>query len=148
MVFIGYIRRRRVPEGEKFYVNFGGFFGSIKNIFNGKSKKTKILTIILVLSIIIAIAATSYIIVKPKQGETFTEFYLLGPNGQASDYPTNITVGQNASVIIGIINHEYNNVDYNLVVTSNGVVIKDENITLKDGSQLKFRITLKKVPQV
>jgi uncharacterized membrane protein len=138
MVFIGYIRRRRVPEGEKFYVNFGGFFDSIKNIFNGKSRKTKMLTVILVLSVIIAIAATSYIIVKPKQGETFTEFYLLGPNGQASDYPTNITVGQNASVIIGIVNHEYNNVDYNLVVTSDGVVIKDENITLKDGSQIEI----------
>ena len=132
MIFISYIRRRRVPEGEKFYVNFGGFFGSIKNIFTGKSKTTKILTIILILSIVIAITTTSYIIVNPKQGETFTEFYLLGPNGQASDYPTNITVGQNASVIIGIVNHEYTNVDYNLIIMSNGVTLKNENITLED----------------
>ena len=80
----------------------------------------------------------SYIIVKPKQGETFTEFYLLGPNGQASDYPTNITVGQNASVIIGIVNHEYNNVDYNLVVTSNGNVMNNENITLTDGNKIEI----------
>ena len=77
MVLIAYYRRRRVPEEDKFYVNFGGFFNSIKNIFKGESKTSKILSLILILSIIIAISTTAYIIVKPKQGETFTEFYLI-----------------------------------------------------------------------
>ncbi len=72
-----------------------------------------------------ALATTAYVIVMPKQGETFTEFYLLGPGGNASDYPTNLTVGQNASVIIGIVNHEYTTVNYKLIVTSNGVVLSD-----------------------
>ena len=67
--------------------------------------------------------------IKPKQGETFTEFYILGPGGQASNYPTNITVGQNASVIIGIVNHEQKTVNYNLIVTSDGKIMSNMNIT-------------------
>ena len=42
----------------------------------------------------------------PRQGERFTEFYILGSNHLASDYPTNLSVGENATVILGVINHE------------------------------------------
>ncbi|WP_081882645.1 DUF1616 domain-containing protein [Methanobacterium sp. SMA-27] len=138
MVLIAYIRRRSVPEDEKFYVNFGGFFSSIKGMFKGESKTSRILSIILIISIILAIGTTAYIIVKPKQGETFTEFYLLGPGGKASDYPTNLTVGQNASVIIGVVNHEYKTVDYNVVVTSDGVIMSEQNITLTNGNKTEI----------
>ena len=141
MVFIAFIRRRRVPEGEKFYVNFGGFFRSVRGMFKGESKTSKILSIILLLSIILALGTTAYIIIKPKQGETFTEFYILGPGGNASDYPTNLTVGQNASVIIGIVNHEQKTVNYNLVVTSNGTVLNDQNITLTEGNKTEIPYT-------
>jgi len=138
MVFIAYFRRIRVQDDEKFYVNFGGFINSIKGVFKGESKTSKILSIILLISIILAISTTAYIIIKPKQGETFTEFYLLGPNGQAANYPTNLTVGQNASVIIGIVNHEQKTVNYNLVITSNGNVMSDQNITITNGNKTEI----------
>ena len=134
MIIIAYFRRRIVPEGEKYYVNFGRSISSIKGMFKGESKTSKLLSIILIISILLAIGTTVYIIIKPKQGETFTEFYILGPGGQASNYPTNLTVGQNASVIIGIVNHEQKTVEYNLVVTSNGAVMSNMNITLAEGN--------------
>ncbi len=138
MLLIAFIRRRRVPEGEKFFVNFGGTLSSIKDSFAGESKTSKILSIILILTIILAIATTVYIIVKPKQGESFTEFYLLGPNGKASDYPTNLTVGQNGTVIIGVVNHEYQTVNYQLVVTTNGTIMSQQNITLTNGNKTEI----------
>ena len=138
MVVIAYFRRRKVSDDEKFFVNFGGFYSSIKGIFKGESKTSKILSIVLIISILLAIGTTAYIIIKPKQGETFTEFYILGPGGQASDYPTNLTVGQNASVIIGIVNHEQKTVNYNLVITSNGNVMSDQNITLTNGNKTEI----------
>ena len=141
MVFIALLRRMRVPEGEKFYVDFGGFFSSVKGMFKGESRTSKLLSIILILSIILALATTAYVIIKPKQGETFTEFYILGPGGNASGYPTNLTVRQNASVIIGIVNHEQKTVDYNLVVTSNGTVINNQNITLTNGNKTEIPFT-------
>ena len=75
------------------------------------------------------------------QGETFTEFYLLGPGGNALDYPTNLTVGQNASVIIGVVNHEYTTANYKLIVISNGVVLSDKNITLIESNKTEIPYT-------
>jgi uncharacterized membrane protein len=138
MLLVAFIRRRRAPEGQKFFVDFSGFVSSFKGSFSGESKTSRILSIILILTIIIAISTTIYIIVKPKQGETFTEFYLLGPGGKASNYPTNLTVGETGSVIIGIVNHEYKTVDYQLVVTSNGVIMSEQNITLTSGNKTEI----------
>lgn len=138
MLLIAFIRRRRVPEGEKFYVNFGGIGSSIKEQFKGESRTSKILSIILIITILLAISTTVFIILKPKQGESFTEFYILGPNGKASDYPTNLTVGQNGTVIIGVVNHEYQTANYELVVRSNGTVMNQQNITLTNGNQTQI----------
>ncbi len=81
-------------------------------VFFSKKKKCidKILTVILIISIILAISMTVYVIITPKEGEKFTEFYVLGPNGTADDYPTDLKVGEEGTVIIGIVNHEYANV--------------------------------------
>lgn len=76
----------------------------------------KALTIILAASIIIAAASLIYVIVTPKTGEKFTEFYLLGPGGMADEYPRNLTTNQSASVIIGVVNHEYRPINYTIEV--------------------------------
>lgn len=83
-----------------------------KESFRQGNKIDRALNIILVISIAAAIIALAYVVAVPKQGEKFTEFYILGPEGMASDYPTNLTVGQEASLFIGIANHEYRTVDY------------------------------------
>lgn len=138
MLLIAFIRRKKAPEGQKFYVNFGGTLSSIKNSIDGESKTSKVLSIILIITILLAISTTVFIILKPKQGESFTEFYILGPNGKASDYPTNLTIGQNGTVIIGVVNHEYQTANYELVVSSNGTVMSQQNITLKNGNQTQI----------
>ncbi len=80
--------------------------------FKQGNKVDRALNIILVISIAAALVALVYVVAVPKQGEKFTEFYILGPGGMASDYPTNLTVGQGANIFIGIANHEYRTVDY------------------------------------
>ena len=47
----------------------------------------KVLNIVLIIAILGAIGTLFYTVAKPK-GERFTEFYLLGINGQAADYPS------------------------------------------------------------
>jgi uncharacterized membrane protein len=76
----------------------------------------RILAVILVIAIIASIVTLIYLIVTPKQGEKFTEFYILGPKGKAADYPTKLRVEQNAKVIIGIANHEYRTVNYTVEI--------------------------------
>lgn len=81
-----------------------------------ESKLDKALTIILVASIIIAAAFLVYVIVTPKSGEKFTSFYLLGPDRNATNYPRNLSIGENATVLIGITNHEYRTINYTVEI--------------------------------
>jgi len=109
------------PE-ERFCVSFDVSFPSFENRFDKivtitfENRFDKRVTIILGVLIIIAVTLTIYVIVVPKIGEKFTEFYVLGMNGTADQYPQNLSVGENASVILGITNHEYRTINYTIVV--------------------------------
>ncbi len=70
----------------------------------------------LIACIIAAVGFTVYIIYNPPPGESFTEFYILGPSGKAAGYPTNLTLGETGTVILGVINHEYQDVSYGIVI--------------------------------
>ncbi len=91
----------------------------------------RILSIVLIIAIILAIAMTVYVIVTPKQGEKFTEFYILGKGGMADDYPTDLTIGEEGEVIIGVVNHEYASITYSLEVKLNETVIGEEELCLE-----------------
>jgi uncharacterized membrane protein len=136
MVFIALIRRWRTDEENRFSVSFS--LKPVREHFRGESRGSKILSIILIISIILAVSATIYIVVKPHQGEKFTEFYILGENGKAADYPTNMTVGETGNVTIGIVNHEYRTVDYTLVVESNNTTLMEKNVTLDKGAKVEI----------
>lgn len=135
MITIAFMRRLRIVEEERFSVKFKNHLNRIYKEFNKGSGRDRVLSIILVLSIVLAVSMTIYVIVTPKQGEKFTEFYILGPKGKASDYPTNLTVGQTGTVNIGIVNHEYAKVDYKLVVKLNNQTINEKNITLSNNGK-------------
>jgi uncharacterized membrane protein len=62
-----------------------------------------------------------YVIVTPQVGERFTEFYILGLNGKAADYPKEVRVGKEGKVIVGIVNHEHEVVSYRIEVRIDGV---------------------------
>ncbi|MGZ7118723.1 MAG: DUF1616 domain-containing protein [Methanobacterium sp.] len=101
------------------------------------------LSVILIIILIIAVAATVYIILNPSPGEKFTEFYILGPDGKAGNYPTNLTVNQTGSLIVGIVNHEQANITYNLVIKLNNNTLKNENISLlyNEKKEIPFSFT-------
>jgi uncharacterized membrane protein len=55
------------------------------------------------------------IIAKPQNSEeNFTEFYIFGPEGKTDNYPTEYTLGEKGTVVVGIVNHEYKPVNYTL----------------------------------
>lgn len=81
-----------------------------------ESKLDRALTIILAALIIIAVASLIYVIITPKTGEKFTELYILGGEGNATNYPSNLAVGENGTVIIGVVNHEYRAINYTIEV--------------------------------
>lgn len=103
----------------------------------------KFLSVILITSIIASSVTLIYLVVTPKLGEKFTEFYLLSPNGTGSDYPTDLMVGEEGKVIIGIVNHEYENTTYRLEVNFNGTLIHNENVFLIENEKWELSFTFK-----
>ena len=66
----------------------------------------KTLSIILTILILGTIGTIIYLATSVKSGEFFTEFYMLGPDGKAEGYPTEVTVNEEVSVILGVVNRE------------------------------------------
>ncbi len=87
----------------------------------------RILTILILISILVSVAMLVYVVVTPGQGEKFTEFYILGPEGMADDYPTVLGPDESATVIVGIVNHEYKNVNYSVKL-----ILDNEHISIPD----------------
>ena len=83
--------------------------------------RDRVLSIILVITIMGALGALGYVIAAPKVGEKFTEFQVLGLEGKATDYPRELKVGEEGRVIVGIINREHETVSYWVEVKIDGV---------------------------
>lgn len=132
MSFIAHFRRLKLHENMRFEVNLKEIYDNLKAEFFLKPEKRidKILTVVLIISIITALGMVVYVIVTPKQGEKFTEFYILGPQGKAEGYPTNLTLGKTDSVIVGIVNHEYESINYTLQVKLNQELLKEQQVLI------------------
>jgi uncharacterized membrane protein len=107
---IGIYRWKKTDPEERFIISFQLTFPKQKN------KVDTALTIILIIAILIVIASLIYVITMPKTGETFTELYILGPTGKATGYPRNLTINENATVLIGITNYENRPINYTIEI--------------------------------
>lgn len=118
MCGIAYFRRIKLPVAETFSISFSSAALSLKAgvLDKSESKLDKALTVFLILSILLSVATLVYVVVSPKEGEHFTEFYVLGPQGKADNYTTNYTLGQSGTIIVGVVNHEYRPVNYTMEV--------------------------------
>jgi len=112
---IAWLRRRQLPAGERFGIEFRarmpGWGGGVWD---------RALSMILVIAIVGVLGMLGYVIAAPKIGERFTELYLLGVEGKAEGYPKELVVGQEAKVIVGIINREHETISYQVEVTIDG----------------------------
>lgn len=117
----------------------GSFTGGLMDFCQGKVNVT--LSIVLIIVILGVLGTLGYVITRLNSSDKNTEFYVLGMNGQASDYPTDFTL-ENGKVVsvnygglspifpeqwgrleIGIINHEGQNTNYNITMQIGGIQV-------------------------
>ncbi len=98
-------------------------FGSVIKQTSGRLDR--IISLILVVAILVAIGAVVYVATNWGTGEKFTEFYILGPEGKAEGYPEALEVGEEGTVILGIVNQEQETMSYNVEITI-GETLVDE----------------------
>ena len=113
---IAWFRWKRLAEPARFGIEF-----QVRMTIWAGGIWNKVLSIILVIAILGALGTLGYIIAVPKVGERFTEFYILGLNGKAMDYPSELKLGEEGRVIVGIANREHEIVSYRLEVRIDGM---------------------------
>jgi len=130
-------RQRNLAPEERFTLDLT----RLKPDFN-TSKRSIALSAVLVLVIVGAVGMMASVVSTPKEGEKFTEFYILGPDGQASGYPSQLALDETGVVIVGVVNHEYRQVDYRIEVGINGENIDEvASFSLSDGETWEQEVT-------
>jgi len=80
----------------------------------GPNRRDRLLGAVLALAIIIALLTTIYIITVPREGEEFTEFFILDENRTATNYPRELLTGQNYPMYVSVGNHENRQITYTI----------------------------------
>lgn len=114
MAAVAWYRRLLLPADERFSVPAREMLASARNeLFDPEGTPLdRGLSALLLVSIVVAVATTAYVLAVPKEGEHFTEFYILGPGGKAADYPTDFAANSTQTLIVGVGNHEYREINY------------------------------------
>jgi len=96
-------RRQKISGDERFSLSF------TINLQQWKAANNwdRVLSVFLIVCLLGAVGTFVYASTNPLVGERFTEFYILGPGGNATDYPEELTVGEKGTVRLGIVNQEH-----------------------------------------
>jgi len=81
-----------------------------------QTKLDRALVVILIITIVITIITFIFVVSNPHEREKLTEFYILGAEGKTTDYPENLSLGENASIVLGIVNHEHETINYTIEI--------------------------------
>lgn len=149
-VGVAVVRRRLLPEADRFSVSYRDWLTSCRaTFFEPASRTDGLLNILLVLGVLLAVASVGYALAMPKQGEAITEFYLMtrNDNGETTlaDYPTEFNVGEGEELVLAISNHERKTESYEVVVMQQqaGFVGNNTSRRLQERELDRIHITLR-----
>ena len=118
-------RRSRLPVDERFAIVI-----DLKLSLAGMPMIDRILTIGIVVMLVASVVVLAWAVTTPRVGERFTQLALLGPGGKATDYPGNLSVGQQATVMLSVTSFEHEPKDYTILI----IITSDTNNNTSAGS--------------
>lgn len=134
------LRRRGVPEEERFTISFEFTWGAW---WSAQSRMDRLLLGVVALAMMTALVAVVATALLPKPGNLLTEFYVVGSTGQAERYPQQLALDQETSLSVGIINHEGTTVTYHAEARQDDTLIGElPPVQLDDGERLETLLTL------
>jgi uncharacterized membrane protein len=142
MSAVAWLRRRRLPSEERPGWHWRLARASLARYWVAQKRLDKTAMVALVIAIVVAVGVLIYVIATPRIGERYSEFYVLGMNDKAADYPTNLKVGQTGRVILGIVNHEQGDTAYRIEIDIGGQKIGEvAGFSLRDGEKWEQTVT-------
>ena len=134
--------REKIGPGERFGVDFTLFSDGLRLTLRTAGKKYRGLVVILLCAILGGSVALGFAMAKPVPKQPFTEFYILGLEGKAGNYPQELAPGEEGKVIVGIVNHEQKEIDYRLeVLVDSDKQYELSSIQLTPGEQWERTVT-------
>jgi uncharacterized membrane protein len=128
-------RRLALPPETRLRVPYQQWLRTARSeLFEPDTRKDTVLNVLLVCSLLLATVSVGYAVAVPKQGEAFSEFYLLTEteDGElvADNYPQEFRPGENHTLTVGIGNHEHEPVSYTVLVFAQNVVVENNSTTV------------------
>lgn len=120
-------RRTKLPEEERFFVSFAV---ELKPALGEWTQVDKAFAVFLAISLIVSGSVLAYIVITPTDGDKFTELYILDQNHTLENLPTNLTVNETGSFIIGIVCHEHEMTNYRVIISLLNMTGERQNRTL------------------
>lgn len=106
-----------------------------------EAQLTTILTLMLAALLIASLAGVVYIALTPSTEEdAYTEFYIMGSGGNASNYPTNLSIGETGELIVGITNNEHREMTYTVVLVLGDEPVAERTVDVGDGRTWKDEV--------
>jgi len=134
-------RRRALPVDERFAVPYRQWAAAARTeLFEPDTRVDAALNVAVVLTVLLAAVSVGYAVTVPKQGEAYTEFYLLTETDDgeltASGYPTELTVGESRPLVVGVGNHEHEPTNYTVVAELHRVRTVDNTTDVTETVEL------------
>lgn len=141
LVAIATHRRWRLPSEERFAVPWRARIAAARTeLLEPDSRSDAVLNVLLVLSVLVATASVGYAVAVPKDGESFTEFYLLTENDDgelvAAGYPSEFAAGESKTLVVGVENREGQPVDYTVLVEVHRVRVENNATQALEANRL------------
>jgi uncharacterized membrane protein len=139
---IAWLQRRRQPREERLFTGINLNFKYYLQTFQQQNTKDRVLNILLVLAVIGVIGTVAYVLIRNKNGEKFTQFYILNLQGKADNYPHDLIAGQQGMVLLDIINEQNMVTTYKLEILINGEQVNEiDSIVLNQGEKWEQPVT-------
>lgn len=139
MCLVAFLRRMRLPPGERFEPQVKVHVPQ----WGQRSRLDKALAALLVVAVIGSVSTAIYVGVRPRVQEQFTDFYVLGPGGRIQYYPLNMVLGAAADVTVGVVNHEGKGVAYEVRVMHGATETQVlDPVNLRDGETWERAVTI------
>jgi uncharacterized membrane protein len=125
MSAIAWYRRTRLSPSDRFSFHPSLNLRALSNGWANQRQRDKIVAVIAVVAIAGVVGVLGYVVANAYVGGKYGEFYLLGKEGKAKDYPLAIRLGTQGRVTLVLENHEQESTSYRIRVSLDGEQVQD-----------------------
>lgn len=110
------------------------------NKYSNNRRKIDISSILIIFLLVVLVSLIYFVMIVPKIGERFTEFYVLNSSDRSDNYKTNLRLNTTYNYLVGITNYEYAPTNYTLKTTFEGYSLTTYNLSLRHNERLESKI--------